>query len=303
MALVEKVWPEIPPKKILLATDLSGRGDRALDRAAQLAALWDAELLVVHALEGEGFAPPEYQGLPSWRRPPESLAMVEAQVRDDLRGAGVRLSVHVEEGEAIRVIQDAIEREKCELAVLGLGRHRPFGWPPVGKTIDGLFRSSPVSVLVVKRRPQGPYAHVLVGTDFSDEARLGLEVAAELFPDALFALMHAFEMPYRALLMDSQLSRDFGEMERETISSFVSEAHLADGLRARLLTLIEHGPPELMLSTYVMEQKADLTVIGAYERSRLFHSLIGGKGPRIVEAVPSDILVVRAQRTSERPPP
>ncbi len=34
---MERVEPHVPPKKILLATDLSARGDRALDRAAHLA--------------------------------------------------------------------------------------------------------------------------------------------------------------------------------------------------------------------------------------------------------------------------
>lgn len=299
--MVEEVWPNTPPKRILLATDLSGRGDRALDRATQLANAWDAELVVVHALEGDGFTAPEYQGLPSWRRPPNSIPMLEAQIRDDIRGPCPRLKIHVEEGPTLRVILEAQEREQCDLIVVGLGRQRVFGWPPLGKTIDELFRQSPVSVLVVKRRPAGPYAHLLVGTDFTEEARLGLETAARFFPQATVALMHAFEMPYRALLIDSQLSRDFGEMERATLKAFADEAQLASGVRERLRPLIEHGAPELMLSSYVLEQGADLTVIGAYERSRLFHAMVGGKGPRIVEAVPSDVLVVRAQRPAAAP--
>jgi nucleotide-binding universal stress UspA family protein len=57
-----------------------------------------------------------------------------------------------------------------------------------------------------------------------------------------------------------------------------------------------------MLATYAMEKGADLTVIGAYERSRLFHVVIVGKGPRIVESVPTDVLVVRAERDAEEPP-
>lgn len=43
--------PKTPPKKILLGTDLSSSGDRALDRAAQLAHQWGAELLIVHAID------------------------------------------------------------------------------------------------------------------------------------------------------------------------------------------------------------------------------------------------------------
>ncbi|MDP3173988.1 MAG: universal stress protein [Phenylobacterium sp.] len=297
--MVEENLPNTQPKRILLATDLSGRGDRALDRAIQLSNQWDAELLIVHALEGDGLTSPEHQGLPSWRRPPNSIALVEAQIRDDVRENCPRLRIHVEEGPAIKVILDAIAREKCDLAVVGLGRYRSLGWPPLGKTIDELFRRAPISVLVVKKRPRGPYGHMLVGADFTPEARFGLETAAAYFPEAHVAVMNAFEMPYRALMMDTQLARDFGAMEDATLREFTDGAQLPDGARARLTTLVEHGPPEVMLSTYIMEQGADLTVIGAYERSRIFHAMIGGKGPRIVEAVPSDVLVVRAQRDAE----
>jgi len=44
-------WMGGPPKKILLATDLSSRCDRALDRAAALAARWQSALVVLHVLE------------------------------------------------------------------------------------------------------------------------------------------------------------------------------------------------------------------------------------------------------------
>jgi nucleotide-binding universal stress UspA family protein len=285
----------------LLGTDLSARGDRALDRATQLATAWNAELLVVHAVEGEGHVPNDLQGLPSWRRGPDGLGLIERQIREDIRGPCPGLRVQVEEGPAVQVILDAIRREGCDFVVLGQGRRRPLGG--VGKTIDELFRRSPVSVLVVKRRPNGPYNHVLVGTDFSEEARRGLEVASRLFSDAMFTVLHAYEAPYGGLLVDSQFARDLGEMERATMRSFLEEADLPGQQRNQIVALIEHGPPEAMLGAYVVEQGANLTVIGAYERSRLFHVVIGGKGPRIMEAVPSDVLVVRAERPAKPAPP
>lgn len=296
--MTEKSWPSIPPKRILLATDLSGRGDRALDRATQLANAWGAELTVVHALEGEGLDSPEYRGLPSWRQPPASVSLVERQIRADIRGPCPSLRIIVEEGPAIRVILEAATREEADLVVIGLGRQRPLGIG-LGKTVDELFRRSPASVLVVKRRPNGPYRHLLVGTDFTPEARHGLEVAGQLFPDAAMAVMHAYEMPYRGVMLDTQLGQDFGDLETSTLRRFIEESHLPAGQRARVVPLVEHGPPEAMLSAYVMERDADLTVIGAYERGKLFHVMIVGKGPRIVEAAPSDILVVRAERPAK----
>jgi nucleotide-binding universal stress UspA family protein len=295
---VDADQPKTPPRRILLATDLSSRSDRALDRATQLANQWGAELVIVHALDPEAAA--DRQDLPSWRRPPDTAAVVEAQIRGDMRGECPSLSVLVEEKPPLRLILDAVEQARCDLVVVGIPRSRTFGFPALGRTLDELFRRAPVSVLVVKRRLREAYRHLLVGVDFSPEARVGLETAARFFPEAYMTVMHAFELPYRSLLnSDTQLSRDFGEMERATMRDFTDGADLSAAMRTRLQPLIEHGPPEQMLAAYAAERAVDLTVIGAYERGRLFHTLVGGKGPRILETVPSDVLVVRAERGGE----
>jgi nucleotide-binding universal stress UspA family protein len=53
MVMNKPSWTQGPPKTILLATDLSSRCDRAMDRAAQLASLWGARLVVLNVLEHE----------------------------------------------------------------------------------------------------------------------------------------------------------------------------------------------------------------------------------------------------------
>ena len=68
------------PKKILLATDLGSRSDRALDRAASLAAQWQTSLIAPHVLEN--FSPNVYESapLPSWRRPPDPAGAARKHV-------------------------------------------------------------------------------------------------------------------------------------------------------------------------------------------------------------------------------
>ena len=289
-------WPSTPPKTILLATDLSARSDRALDRAVQLARQWNAALIAVHALENQTHATrsPTYEDLPSWRRPPDPVVAVERQIRRDIREPVADLRIVVTEGDAADAILDIVERERCDLIVVGAAHDQGLGRVFLGRTVEHLIRHAPTSVLVVKSRPSGPYRHILVGTDFTDEARHGLAVAAKLFPDAVFAVMHAFDMPYRSLWGASQLSRDFSAMEHEEIQTFVKDTDLAEDIRARVVTLIEHGPPEIMIHNYVVEKNADLTVIGALGRGMLFHLLVGGHAPKIVDGTPGDILVVRA---------
>lgn len=288
-----------PPRKILLATDLSARSDRALDRATQLARQWQASLIVVHALENQTVAirSPYYEDLPSWRRPPDPANAVERQIRRDIREPVSDLRIIVTQGEAAETILEIAQQEECDLIVVGAARDQGLGRINLGRTVEYLIRRAPTSVLVVKTRPSGAYRHILVGTDFTDEARFGLSVATNLFPDAVFAVMHAFDMPYRSLAASPQLSQDFSAMEQEEIRAHVRDADVPPATRAGIVTLIEHGPPEQMIHRYVVEQNADLTVIGTIGRSMLFHVLIGGHAPRIVDGVPSDVLVVRFPNT------
>ena len=75
-------WMSGRPKKILLATDLSSRSDRALDRAAALAAHWQSALVVLHVLENFERDTLDAGQLPSWRRPSDLVTVARKQLRD-----------------------------------------------------------------------------------------------------------------------------------------------------------------------------------------------------------------------------
>lgn len=284
----------IRPGRILLATDLSARCDRALDRAARLADEWQAPLLVVHAMAREASDDwPSTDDAPSWRQPPDTLATIERQIRRDFGHDIDQLAIHAAEGKPADVILEVAKREACDLIVLGAS-HERSGHSFLGRTAEALVRKSPASLLVVKNRPRSAYRQILVGTDFTVESRHGLHVATTWFPQASFALMHALDIPYKSLWLDPGRRQEFIRLERGAIEDFLADAHLPDPLRQRIKPMIEHGHPEMMLRNYVLEKGADLTVIGALRRGLAFHMLIGGTARRIVQAVPSDILVVRA---------
>ena len=284
----------VRPDRILLASDLSARCDRALDRAARLANEWQVPLLVVHAMSREAADSwPPTDDTPSWRQPPDTLATIERQIRRDLACDIDQLTVHAAGGQPADVILDLAKREACELIVLGAS-HERSGHNFLGKTAEALVRKSRASVLVVKTRPRQAYRQILVGTDFTLESRHGLHVATSWFPQARFALMHALDIPYKSLWLDPARRQEFTRLELATIEDFLADAGLPETLRQRIQPMVEHGHPEMMLRNYVQEKGADLTVIGALRRGLTFHMLIGGTARRIVQAVPSDILVVRA---------
>ncbi len=282
-----------PPQNILLATDLASHCDRALDRAAQLAAQWQATLHVVHALRpdtAEFWWPVAGDEQPAQD---SHVATVARQIRRDLREKVAKLIIHVAEGEPAKVILETAAREQCDLIVVG-ARGPTFAGIAPSATTTQLMRRSPLSLLVVKARPHQPYRKVLVGTDFTSESRRGLEMATAWFGDTDITLMHALDIPYKSLLLDAGREHQFAKMERDTMESFVASAQIPATMHERIHTRIEYGHAEVMLHRHVIAHDIDLTVIGALTRGFAFHVLIGGSVTRIVHDVPSDVLMVRA---------
>ena len=288
----EPVTSPAPPQRILLATDLSSRCDRAVDRAVQLARQWQATLHVVHVLAAGNEDSWPTMPAPSWRHAPTTAAVAERQLRRDLGDDTAGLVLHVIEGDPAATLLDTATRERCELIVLGAGETPAHG--TLGHVTEFLLRKSPASLLVVRERPHGAYAHVLVGTDFTVEWGHGLPAATGWFPAARLALMHVLDIPYKSLWLDAGHGEELARMEMATMQSFLADTPLPDEVRAQVLSLVEHGHPEVLLREYVVEKEADLVVISAFRRGLAFHLLVGGTSRRIVPAIPTDVLLVRA---------
>lgn len=285
-----------PPRRILLATDLSSRTDRAFDRAVQLGAQWRAELHVLHAVDAPpptvpfGVNPHEYL-----RGRPDPCAEARATLRRTLLREQVRAQVHVDHGAASRTILDATEREGCDLVIMGESRERMIG--PFESTLDHVARASRASVLVVRNRPYGTYRNLLVGTDFTDESRQALHTSTRWFPDASIAFVHAYSMPYSGLL--PRESAEWGEEQLARLRTHLDEVDLPPERRSTIRIRADAGPPAVVLPRHAQDLDVDLTVIGAHPRGLLFDSVIGSSR-LIIDAIPGDVLVVRAIR-ADRP--
>ena len=280
------------PGKILLATDLSSRGDRALDRAVQLARHWGSRLHVVHAVDAQ---PPSIPAgvnaevyLQSWPDPKPRAQRRLAALLD-----GITATLHIEDGPATRAILRAAEREDCDLIVLGEGRDRIVG--PIESTLDEVIRKAAASVLVVRSRPARPYRQLLVGTDYTDEALQALVRVTSLFPNAAITLVHAYAPPYAGLRASGELDQSWVEQERARLRDHLDAADIAPAFTRAIKLQVEVGPPAAVLPKCIVESSADLTVIGAHPRGLVYDTVLGSTR-LIVEAIPGDILMVRAVR-------
>lgn len=287
------------PRKILLATDLSARCDRAFDRAMELAAEWQAELVAVHVMEDAGAELPAGQDtLPSWRRGPDARQIAEMRARSDLREIASGFAIVIEWGDPAEAILRTAKAHGCDLIVTGVARYEPLGRIALGSTVTQLTRRSEVPVLIVRKRGRRPYRHVVVATDFSDSSRHALEAAARFFPNGSLTIFNAYDAPMALLVSDPAAHRaQFRTVAEQEGKVFLAASALPDRAE-KPEVLLEHGDPDRLIRDYAADKDVDLVALATHGRGAVFHALIGSVARNLIESLPCDVLVVPAPATS-----
>ncbi len=294
------------PRSVLLATDLSARGDRALERAVEIAAGRGAHLVIVHVFEELEESTLTYgrRPAPSWRRPPDTVAMAKLRIRQGLRAdlgdAVEKAAVLIEEGEPAEVIERIAASEGADLVITGIAREGFFASRPVvlGRTVEQLLRRLPMPILIVRNRARSAYQHIVVTTDFSEPSAYALQVALRYFPFQTLHLLHAFEAPYSGLVSDPHRhAESLREANAADLETFLTSIVLSEDDRRRLVALIEPGAPHHLVREYVREHGADLVVLGTHGRGAMLEAILGSTAKSILASLPCDALVVRGPPT------
>jgi nucleotide-binding universal stress UspA family protein len=290
---------------VLLATDLSARGDRALERAVAIAADRKAHLTVLHAFQefNEENLRYDVDLVPSWRAPPDALEMAKYRIRQGLQTDVGDILEHatilIEEGEPADVIERASASQDIDLIVTGIAREGPFASRPVilGRTVERLLRRVSVPILIVRNRPRAPYRHILVTTDFSEASAFALQVAINFFSHHTLHVLHAFAIPRAGALSDLHRHvEDFRQTHALELEEFLASVVLPDEARRRLVRLVELGGAPHLVREYVRDRGADLVVLGTHGRGAMLEAFLGSTAKSILSSLPCDALVVRAPR-------
>ncbi len=269
------------PTRLLLATDLSPRCDRALDRALQLAQEWSAELCAFNALELS--APDQTLAWLSGADSSTLEAAAHRQLMRDLAGIDVHVSVVAAPGgDAAAAIRDAARAG--DVVVTGVARAETFGRFLLGSTVARLARSLVQPLLVVRLRARTPYHRIVVATDLSEPSAHALRETVRLFPQRELILYHSRE----------PLTGDTVVDNTEECARFLDGIGLAPEALARIRVVVETGAPEQALAAYARANDVDLVVIGSHGRSGLASVLLGSVAVRMLDWLPCDTLVVRA---------
>lgn len=284
------------PATVLLATDLSSRCDRALDRSLILAEQWNAHLVALTVIEpGDRFNPVTAAG--QTPGPERALRLAEQRLRADLAVTDLPLSTRVAVGPVIDAVIAACASDRADLVVTGIARNEAFSRVVLGSTVDALARRSPVPLLMVHSRARIPYRRVVVATDFSASSRRALQAAIAFFPHAAFTLLHAFGNPYPALAgMGTARARSDGyELAQRDAADFLRTCELPDAIADRIELELAHGDAGELIRLRSATHPSDLVVLGTERRRGLAGWLIGSVAQRILEQAENDVLLVPAQ--------
>jgi len=282
--------------RIVAGIDLTERSRNAFLRALELAQRPGASLTLLHVTS---------DALPS------QVAHVHetyaTDVMRDLSGKAHAEGVaHVEcalaRGRDYETIITEAHKLNADLVVIGTHRPSSLVQDMLGTTADRVLRHGGLPLLLVREKPSGPYASILVAVDFSPASAGALKLAVETFPNARICAVTAYGTSRRTLLGDDAEAREAAaEARRLALKGFLVEVRealdpkLAPALD-RVEPIVERGWAEDVILHAAETTKPDLIVVGTHARAGVQHAVLGSVAEWVLTEAPCDVLAVPPRR-------
>lgn len=278
-------------KRVLVASDLTPRSVKALERTLILAKQIGAEVYVVHVVDAD---------LPttiSQQQRQAAEQQLQQWLAESPHAAGVQTHVEIVLGHRVASVLTAAEAKNVELLVLGVHRRSPIREVFVGATSEQIIRLSRCPVLVVADTPAAPYQRMLAAVDFSAKSRQAVEYAAALLPDVALDMLHVYAMSYTGLANLSQNSADNSKLEQHLHNMVANdEQRFLGALKAANIPQqvdIRAGSVLTVIPEEITKRNADLLVVGTHSRRGVARAVLGSVTAKLMQNPVCDLLVVR----------
>jgi len=283
MALAGDMTPETGALGLIVAvTDLSVESERALSRAALLAAQHRASLRLVYFAGGASGHYPDPQG-----RLVQRCQALERQYNIVVEP--------VNHGDA--TLKSVMAAAKgADLLVMHHSLCGKLGGLVKRSVVDQLLRSSRCPVLVVKGPATVPYRNTLVALDLEAGSAQLLKWGLLAGPGTRMSVFHALDNQVMrpgtdktqpALSVDRRRAneRQFAQAQlREVIDQHVPAGQSAD-------IFVAYGEPARELASLQSARGVNLTVIGKRNASLMRDVLQRSKGQRVLSQTAGDVLI------------
>lgn len=276
------ICPTTPPG-LLLATDLSARCDRPLERAKQLAAEFKLALVALTVFDTPATPGDVMQWLDADAGSEHHIKLARQEHTREFNDASFAVSQRLVNGPAASTIASIAASMPGAIVITGASRHDTLGEMILGSTVDKLARELRQPLLVVGQRVRGPYRHLMVAVDFTHAAEVALRSAACLFPNSRITAFH----------VQSDSSEDAGARADAAFARFLEACQLAPAEQARVTPVVGQGDPATQLSRFANEHTFDLAVLGLHDESVLRRLLVGSRSEALLQTIACDTLLVR----------
>ena len=281
------------PKRLLAATDLSPRAEKAIARAAQLAKEHSGTLTVLHVAAGESVDD-------AGRSP--SASLIEKDLRRKVGALSVKrnvsMSVGVLSGTPFVEIIRRARQEAADLIVVGAHGNDFMKDLLLGTTAEKIVRKGDRSVLVVKQAAHRSYRRVLVGIDFSDNSRHALDLALRLAPQAELHAVHVYSAAQGTLrgagVGDEGVVRYQRRMAKDARQQMEEFLRAIDRGRKSIKREVWNGRARWEISKIAKLLRADLVAVGTAGRTGIPYILLGSVAEHVMREAPCDVLVARS---------
>lgn len=267
---------------VLVATDLSARSLRAVERGFRIAAARALPLRLLSVIDDDI---------------PETLAgglaaEVETLIADQAAALSARYparyTVRTLRGDPAEVLREAVARGPVELVVMGLHRERSFMETIHETTLERTVRASRTPVLVAVSPVDDDYSRVLAPIDFSAASAAAVAAARRFAPQAEVHLVHAYHAIHTRHGSRDGDNAPFLAEARGEHAAWASMHPELDGLPP---PAFREGGLERVFQAELARVKPDLVAVGAHSRPRLATMLIGSFARRLLRDPPADLLI------------
>jgi len=289
-------------KRILIPTDFTPCADRALRYGTYLARQFEAEVHVLHVLQGgEGECSPGRPDLKEGYRHMRRVAETTlATLLSATQQQGLRVQQAVLEGAPAPVIVDYIARHQIDLTVMGTHGRQGTERFLIGSTAERVVRFARSWVLTV-----GPHGEqdpervqrILVPVDFSDQARAALRFAQGLAERvaARLELLHVIEPLPPVFYSDNPLvlRHQLARLDEEAGKLLQAFAEETGGPSVPAGRHAVRGRPAHEIAAFAGRQHIDLIVQSSRGRTDEEDLVLGSVAVEVVSRAPCPVLTVK----------
>jgi len=274
---------------LLAATDFSAAATSAVRRAALIASQLGATLHVLHVVSPLNLYPG--QNIDAAARNDAALDGAAEQLRPLLSSLAEEFGIHTHAawriGRVHAQIADYAREVAADLVVVGARGEHSLMRSFLGSTTSRLLRVYGSPILIV-RRPNWLYEHVLVAVDFSADSEAALVWGRRLAGETCLDVLHVLEPE-----MDRRLSRTEREAANADMRTIAHNlmANLLASLPGKNAPHVETGYVPTRILELAQQWHSDLVVVGRHGRGGLEAFLLGSVSKHVVQAAECDVLV------------